>query len=135
MKMGNASQSVGKEVRYNRQNIQGNTVDKSLSMDTELKKTASPATMKQTLIQSNGFEPGDFSSSTESSVSSLASIKKKPSTSYPKQTAKYEPSPTIPPRAPVLETLKRTKRDLVKKQGSNIREGLGQVDTNNCVEL
>ena len=126
--MVNTSQSVGRETRYYRKDEQNNIVNKGSSMDVETKKTSSPsATVKQTLIQSDGFEPGDFSSSTESSISSLASVRMKSTTGYSKQVMKPEASPIIPPRAPVLETLKRTKRDLVKKQGSINGEGLGKV--------
>ena len=126
--MVNTSQSVGRETRYYRKDEQNNIVNKGSSMDVETKKTSSPsATVKQTLIQSDGFEPGDFSSSTESSISSLASVRMKSTTGYSKQVMNPEASPIIPPRAPVLETLKRTKRDLVKKQGSINGEGLGKV--------
>ena len=63
------------------------------------------------------IDNGNLSSSTNSSFSSVASIKKKPNFSNSRKTRKQDtPSPQIPPRAPVLETLKRTKRELVNKQ-------------------
>ena len=75
----------------------------------------------------DGLEPGDFSSSTESSFSSVLSVKKSVPLVKPKDALiGAEPLPMIPPRAPVLETLKRTKRDLVTK-GQKIKVGLGTV--------
>ena len=63
------------------------------------------------------IDNGNLSSSTNSSFSSIASIRKKPNISKSENNRKQEtPSPQIPPRAPVLETLKRTKRELVSKQ-------------------
>ena len=62
---------------------------------------------------------GSSSSSTNSSFSSVASIRKKTNNSNSKNQRKLDtPSPQIPPRAPVLETLKRTKRELVNKHSN-----------------
>ena len=80
---------------------------------------------RKVLNTNDGMDLGSMSSSTESSFSSLASIKRQPTTTNTKKLQKPESSPQIPPRAPVLETLKRTKRELVKKKAIRSEDALG----------
>ena len=91
-----------------------------------LKNTKNSDKSKQKMIDTADIiDNGNLSSSTNSSFSSVASIKKKPNITNPRKTRKQDtPSPQIPPRAPVLETLKRTKRELVNnksfRKGDNV---------------
>ena len=80
---------------------------------------------RKVLNNNDGIDLGSMSSSTGSSFSSLASIKRKPTATITKKLPNPESSPQIPPRAPVLETLKRTKRELVKKKTIRGEDALG----------
>ena len=120
-----ASQDLEIEKRYYRKPEQNNKTGKGYEIPSPPNTTSSAKPMMTVLTTKDGLERRDLSTSAGSSFSSIASIKRKPIAANPKDTANPESSPMIPPRAPVLETLKRTKRELVKRQTTRVEEGRG----------
>ena len=110
-----ASQDVKAKTIFNPKHEQGSP--QNYDRTNHQKGKNSDKSIRKGLMNNEEMEHDNLSSSTNSSFSSVASIKKKPNVSNSKNLRKLDtPSPQIPPRAPVLETLKRTKRELVNKQ-------------------
>ena len=113
-----ASQNVKEKNIFNPK--PGEVSPKNHERDNLQKNKHSDRSMRK--MQHSNAEINDYgssSSSTNSSFSSVASIRKKTNNSNSKNQRKLDtPSPQIPPRAPVLETLKRTKRELVNKHSN-----------------
>ena len=118
-----ASPDFDIEKRYYRKAEQNDMTGKGYKIQPPTTITYSEKPIENAMSNKEGLDGGDISTSSRSSFSSIASVKRNPVTINQTDRTKPASSLIIPPRAPVLETLKRTKRELGKKQDNKNLEG------------